>query len=223
MFSDIHFWVGNETSIDEAGSAAILTVMLDHILGGGAIQHREEQYGESESFKAYFKSRGGVKYLPGGVKSGMNYVEEEVIPRKLFMIKGRRNVMASQVPLAISSLNMFDCFVLDKGKGRGVFVFRPRGANIMERMKATMFANDIRDEDHAGKGRVEIFDEAENDEMSRFFDEFGFGSIADISYVEIDDRDNDFQPRLYETKGYQVLGGKKYFLFTSKCLFFRTF
>ena len=38
--SDIHFWVGNETSIDEAGSAAILTVMLDHILGGGAIQHR---------------------------------------------------------------------------------------------------------------------------------------------------------------------------------------
>ena len=67
-----------------------------------------------------------------------------------------------------------------------------------------MFANDIRDEDHAGKGRVEIFDEAENDEMSRFFDEFGFGSIADISYVEIDDRENDFKPRLYETRGYQV-------------------
>ena len=40
--SDIHLWIGNETSIDEAGNAAILTVMLDHLLGGGAIQHRFE-------------------------------------------------------------------------------------------------------------------------------------------------------------------------------------
>ena len=39
---DIHFWIGNETSIDEAGSAAILTVMLDHLLGGGAKQHRQD-------------------------------------------------------------------------------------------------------------------------------------------------------------------------------------
>ena len=40
-----------------------------------------------------------MRYLPGGVKSGMNYVEEEVIARRLFLIKGRRNVMASQVML----------------------------------------------------------------------------------------------------------------------------
>ena len=60
-----------------------------------------------------------------------------------------------------------------------------------------------RDEDHEGKGRVEIFDEAENDEMSRFFDQFGFGSMADISFVEIDDNNNQFQPRLYETRGWQ--------------------
>ena len=38
-------------------------------------------------------------------------------------------------------------------------VFRPRGANHFERLKATIFAQSIRDEDHAGKGRVEIFDE----------------------------------------------------------------
>ena len=41
---DIHFWIGNETSIDEAGSAAILTVMLDHLLGGGAKQHRKDVF-----------------------------------------------------------------------------------------------------------------------------------------------------------------------------------
>ena len=85
-----------------------------------------------------------------------------------------------------------------------MFVFRPRGANHFERLKATIFAQSIRDEDHAGKGRVEIFDEAENDEMSRFFDEFeSFGSMADISLHEIDDESNDYQPRLYETRGWQ--------------------
>jgi len=198
---DIHLWIGNETSIDEAGNAAILTVMLDHLLGGGAIQHREEQFHESQTFKSYFKK--SLEYLPGGVQSGMNYIPTEVIPMKLYLIKGKETVIASQVPLAISSLNMFDCFVLDKGKGRGVFVFRPRGANFYERMKATLFAKSIRDEDHEGKGRVEIFDEAENDEMSRFFDQFGFGSMADINFVEIDDNNNQFQPRLYETRGWQ--------------------
>ena len=44
-----------------------------------------------------------MRYLPGGVKSGMNYVEEEVIARRLFLIKGRRNVMASQVMLPLYS------------------------------------------------------------------------------------------------------------------------
>ena len=179
---DLHIWLGNFTSQDEAGSAAVLSVMLDHILGGGATQYRETQGQESDLFQSYF--RGGFKCLPGGAKSGMNYVKEELIMKRLFMVKGISQVIASQVPLEVGSLNMFDCFVLDRGKGRGVFVFRPRGANSFERMKATIFATGIRDEDHAGKGSVEIFDEAENDNMSRFFDEFGPGcSMADISYV----------------------------------------
>lgn len=94
--------------------------------------------------------------------------------------------------------------MLDKGKGRGVFVFRPRGANQFEREKAYDYAEAIRVEEHEGKGRVEIFDEAENDEMSRFFDEFeSFGSMADISLNEIDDDINDFRPKLYETRGWQ--------------------
>ena len=201
---DLHYWLGNSTSQDEAGSAAVLSVMLDHILGGWAVHYRETQYEESTTFRSYF--RGKLQYLPGGVKSGMNYVEEEQIMKRLFMVKGRSVVIASQVPLEVGSLNMFDCFVLDRGKGRGVFVFRPRGANSFERMKATVFATGIRDEDHAGKGSVEIFDEAENDNMSRFFDEFVPGcSMADISYVEIDDKNNDFVPKLYETRGWQDL------------------
>lgn len=202
MHRDLHFWLGNSTSQDEAGSAASLSVMLDHILYGGAVHHREVQYEESPLFKSYFRG-GKFQYLPGGVKSGMNYVADEQILKRLFMVKGRETVIASQVPYSITSLNMFDCFVLDRGKGRGVFVFRPRGANSFERFKATLFATDIRDEDHAGKGSVEIFDEAENDNMSRFFEELGGGSLADIFSPEIDDKNNDFVPKLYETRGWQ--------------------
>ena len=104
MHEDIHFWLGNETSIDEAGSAAMLTVMLDHILGGGAVQHRELQYSESPLFKSYFKKQ--LEYLPGGVKSGMNYVAEIDIPRRLFLIKGRSNAIASQVRQKLKNLAM---------------------------------------------------------------------------------------------------------------------
>lgn len=58
---DIHYWMGKESSQDEQGAAAIYTTQMDDHLGSVAVQHREVQGHESETFRAYFKQ--GIMYV----------------------------------------------------------------------------------------------------------------------------------------------------------------
>ena len=55
--------MGQESSIDEKGTAAYKTVELDDLLDGEPKQVREEMGRESPDFQALFKA---VEYLDGG-------------------------------------------------------------------------------------------------------------------------------------------------------------
>ncbi|XP_057374206.1 gelsolin, cytoplasmic-like [Daphnia carinata] len=187
---DIHFWLGKDTSQDEMGAAAIFAVELDDHLGGVPVQYREVQEYESSMFLANFP--GGVRYLDGGVTSGFKHVDPDQVEKKLLHVKGKRNVRIRQVPLDVSSMNKGDCFVLDAGKV--VYVYMGNGSKKIERLKAVQAANQVRDQDHAGKARIVILDEFSGaGDISTFFKELGSGSPMDVPEGSNEDDDILFE------------------------------
>ncbi|KAL0346231.1 UNVERIFIED_CONTAM: Villin-2 [Sesamum radiatum] len=152
---DIHFWLGKDTSQDEAGTAAIKTVELDAVLGGRAVQYREPQGHESEKFLSYFKPC--IIPMEGGVASGFRQPEEEEFETRLYICKGKRVVKLKQVPFSRSSLNHDDVFILDtKDK---IYQFNGANSNIQERAKALEVIQFLKEKYHEGKCDVAIVDD----------------------------------------------------------------
>ncbi|KAK7802514.1 hypothetical protein U0070_018253 [Myodes glareolus] len=148
--------VGNECSQDESGAAAIFTVQLDDYLNGRAVQHREVQGFESSTFLGYFKS--GLKYKKGGVASGFKHVvPNEVVVQRLFQVKGRRVVRATEVPVSWDSFNNGDCFILDLGNN--IYQWCGTNSNRFERLKATQVSKGIRDNERSGRAQVHVSEE----------------------------------------------------------------
>lgn len=148
----IHFWLGTETTQDEAGVVAIKAVELDDFLGGSPVQQREVEGSESARFMTYFKD--GIRYnltrviawtllndthyvfriLPGGAASGFKHVTDEFHPA-LYSVKGKRNPVVRQLAeVSWSLMNEGDVFVLDCKKY--IFVWVGRSANSREKMHA---------------------------------------------------------------------------------------
>lgn len=74
--------------------------------------------------------------------------------KRLFQVKGKRNVRVRQVNLSVSSMNKGDCFILDAGNE--IYVYVGSQAKRVEKLKAISAANQIRDQDHNGRARVQI-------------------------------------------------------------------
>ncbi|ONK69614.1 uncharacterized protein A4U43_C05F24820 [Asparagus officinalis] len=149
---DIHYWLGKDTSQDEAGVAAIKTVELDAALGGRAVQYREEQGHETEKFLSYFKPC--IIPQKGGVASGFRHVEinESEHENRLYVCKGKHVVRVGEVPFVRSSLNHDDVFILDTK--RKIFQFNGSKSSIQERAKALEVVQYIKDTYHDGKCEI---------------------------------------------------------------------
>lgn len=152
---DIHFWLGKDTSQDEAGTSAIKTVELDAILGGRAVQHRELQGHESDKFLSYFKPC--IIPMEGGVASGFKKTEEEEFDTRLYVCKGKRVVRLKQVPFSRSSLNHDDVFILDTKEK--IYQFNGANSNIQERAKALEVIQYLKEKYHEGNCGVAIVDD----------------------------------------------------------------
>lgn len=156
--SNIYYWLGAESSIDEYGTCALKAVELDDYLGGKPIQHREVQNHESKEFVSVFDDI-GLRYLSGGYKSGFSKIKDIEHEKKLYMVKGKRDIRIVQVPLSIESLNKSDVFILDDKEF--IYQWNPPGSNRMEQLKASVYAKKIRDDDHSGKSQVISIDSDE--------------------------------------------------------------
>ncbi|KAL3533767.1 hypothetical protein ACH5RR_007288 [Cinchona calisaya] len=200
---DIHFWLGKDTSQDEAGTAAIKTVELDAILGGRAVQHRELQGHESDKFLSYFKPC--IIPLEGGVASGFKKPEEEEFETRLYVCKGKRVVRLKQVPFSRSSLNHDDVFILDtKDK---IFQFNGANSNIQERAKALEVIQFLKDKYHEGTCDVAIVDDGKlqtESDSGAFW--VLFGGFAPIGKKVASE--DDIIPEKTPAKLYSVVDGQ---------------
>jgi len=166
---NVHFWLGEHTTLDEAGTAAYKTVELDDYLSGLPVQYREVQGSESDAFLKLFDK---MEILCGGVDTGFKHVEPEKYKPRLLHIKGKLNkTICREVPATADSLNMGDVFILDAGLK--LYTFQPAGAGAGEKSAATQLSRAI--DDQRGS-KVEIFvfgyDDDGKDAHAKFFWDF---------------------------------------------------
>lgn len=169
---DIHFWIGKDSSQDEYGTAAYKTVELDDYVNGkygsDPVQHREVEGQESSLFLSYFPK--GIKFQSGGCATGFRHVEPTTYRNRLLHIKGKKNCVVREVPMAVSSMNKGDIFILDAGMD--IYQWSGSKAGIMEKGKAAELVRAL-DDERGSKPKIEVFDERTCPPSKKFWDMLG--------------------------------------------------
>ncbi|KAJ3731195.1 fragmin60 [Lentinula guzmanii] len=127
---DLHFWLGEETSQDEAGTAAYKTVELDDHLHGIPVQYREVQGYESERFLSHFPL--GFVCLKGGISTGLVEGDVFVLDKgtKVWQLNtkesaGKEKFRAAEFVRSLSDGRKGGCEVTvfdEGGHGAGIFL-----------------------------------------------------------------------------------------------------
>ncbi len=81
-------------------------------------------------------------------------------------LKGSRMVRVAPVPLAASSLNAGDVFVLDLGSAGHLIQWNGAAANKKEKAKALEVCLGIRDDERGGKCKISACEQAEQHSMA---------------------------------------------------------
>jgi len=169
---NVYFWLGAETTQDEAGTAAYKTVELDDLLGDAPVQYREVQGNESSRFLQLFKC---LEVLPGGIESGFKRVEIENFKPYLLQCTGtKKNVQIYDVTSKPRNevLNDTDTFILDMGLT--IFCFHGTQATAWERRAANVEIQKLKGSPGRGRAKdlhIEGVDD-EGKEYEPFWDFF---------------------------------------------------
>ncbi|KAJ6611421.1 hypothetical protein B0H10DRAFT_1809513 [Mycena sp. CBHHK59/15] len=170
---DLHFWLGENTTQDEAGTAAYKTVELDDHLHGIPVQYREVQGFESTRFLSYFPH---FVCLRGGVATGFHRVTapppldlHKLYLIKLFKAGNKSSLVVREVAAVASSIVEGDVYILDNGTH--VWQFNTKTSAGKEKFKAAEFAQSLVST-RQGHCDIKVYDEGESG-AGKFLAEFG--------------------------------------------------
>ncbi|KAL3899252.1 MAG: hypothetical protein SGPRY_012675 [Prymnesium sp.] len=140
---EVYFWLGESSTVDEQGAAAVLTLELDAALGGAAAQHREVEGHETAGFLSALPG-GRIEYLPGGARNGCHHTRAERYTMRLLSVKGMVHARVRQVPPTAASLSQGEVFVLDMGST--LYAWSGEQAHKRERTRALEVCRGLREE-----------------------------------------------------------------------------
>ena len=193
----IYFWLGDDSTADERGSAALLAKEMDDTrFRGGATQVRVTQGKSPSHFRAIF---GGLMIVhAGGNASGFkNSTEEDTKDEDgiaLFHVKGTTamNTAGMQVAEKAESLNGEDCFVLVTPTT--THVWSGNAADDIEKQTAMRIAQRLNDTYLGVEGRT-VSEVKEGEETEDFWAPLG----GKGEYLEFAPGDKPPRPaRLFE-------------------------
>lgn len=189
----IYFWLGNDSSKDEQGTAALKTVELDQEYGDAPVQVRVCQGKEPLHFRMLFK--GNMVVHLGGIPSSFDKSSEvnevDTNSNHLYHIKSSGSSPLStgciEVPCVAKNLNSGDCFIVKDTSN--VYVWSGEGASEEERQVSIEIGEKLKSEG------IELIALKESTEPDAFWEALG----GKTEYPRYPEGSNlDFEPRLFQ-------------------------
>lgn len=196
---DIHYWHGNNASMDEEAGAAALSVHIAAHLSSPSRHHLELQGEESQLFMSYFKDA-GVIYLEGGVESGLKQAKEREHEPRLLQVKGKKYPRVWTFTPSSDLLNEGDVFILDNDAK--LYFWPGSDANVSEHMRAMAIIQHIKDFDYNSNAKI-YYPRDDEEAEKEFWDALG-GKPKMIHRAVTDNLDHEHNDSLFEHKLFRV-------------------